>query len=560
MNPVFLLINDANRANAIGNYPVAAECSLRALEMDPGLAEAWYQLGMARKGLGMRPQAIAAFQEALQLVPDNPDAQNTLSLEFLEMGEHEVAEKCLLQAVSTAPNFAFAHSNLGRLRQKQKRFPEAEACFRRAIELAPEVAEIYANLCGNLNSQKDFDRAKTVGLKAVRLGPQLPAAWGNLARALDSLNEYEQATLAVQRALSLDPNDVESILTFGKIKAEQGEIASALELSRRGLAIAPDDPDLHFFLSLCLLTVGDYRTGFQEYEYRWRYSDSATPPSTSLPLWRGEAIAEGLDILVYAEQGFGDSIQFSRYLPLLKSRFARVAFLCPSPLIDLFQASFGDEIMIVSACDEACQKQFHWHCPLLSLPLALGTTTDTVPSAVPYLRARVTPRPASDARIGLVWRGNKHYEGDRWRSIPFASFSPLLAMPGIQWVSLQKDPLPEECEAIPHGFHDQIMQVKDFNDTASIVNSLDLVITIDSAVAHLAGALGKPVWLLNRATSEWRWGWRQETTPWYPTMRIFNQTRLGDWTSVLDRIRTALVHEFDIEIDGPRKKPERSQT
>ena len=415
------------------------------------------------------------------------------------------AEGYLLQSIKLAPGFSFPHSNLGKLREKQGNLAEAEAYFRKAIDLQPDLAIAHTNLCGILNAQK----------------------------------RHEEAETAARRAITIDPESAEAWCNLGLVYSDQGGFTQALACYEKSLVLNPSSPETHLSNASLLLKTGDYNKGFVGYEYRWEgASELSRRPDTLLPQWKGEPVAPSDAILLFPEQGFGDHIQFMRYLPMLKERFQRVVFICPKSLASLAKENFKN-IEIIDSTQCIDQKEFQWHCPFHSLALAFNTTLDSIPSA-PYLAwpqpAPLRKRPA----VGFVWKGRPSYADDRWRSVPLDIYGPLFQNTAVEWVCLQKDVTPEETAQLPLGSENAISKVQDFSDTAQIITRLDLVITIDSAIAHLAGAMGKPVWLLNRASGEWRWGWKKEASPWYPSMRIFNQTHMGEWAPVIQVVNAAL--------------------
>jgi tetratricopeptide (TPR) repeat protein len=536
-------INAANHANTHGRYEEAINGCQQALKLAPNSPEAWYNMGVAYRGRGDHAHAIHALRKTARLTENNPDAQNSIGLEFIELAAYADAERCLKHALALAPHFAFAHSNLGKLRERQKQPDAAKASFLRAIELQPDLAPAYSNLGGILNAQKDHEAAEAACRKAIELDPAAAEAWTNLGAALSGLKHHEAAEAACRKAIDLDPAAAEAWGGLGVALAHQGQLDSAMGAHRQAVKLAPEDPNALTSLGFYLLLIGQYREGWPAYEHRWEISDSrATRPRTSLPQWRGETVTPNAGILLFTEQGIGDSLQFIRYIPLLQKIFTRIAIICPPTLHRLFKASFGDGVQIVDTRTAIDPHAFQWHCPLLSLPLAFNTALEDIPGREPYL----FPSPAARAikadallRVGLVWRGNPNLAEDRWRSIPIADFSILLQRP-VHWISLQKDPTPEEVAYLPEKATTLMAEVTDFADTAAIIATLDLVISVDSSVAHLAAAMGKPVWLLNRATSEWRWGWKKERSPWYPSMRIFNQEVSGVWGPVLEHVTAAL--------------------
>jgi hypothetical protein len=314
-------------------------------------------------------------------------------------------------------------------------------------------------------------------------------------------------------------------------------------------------------LGITCLTMGDWEQGWIGYEARWQGAHETAKgtllePQTALPQWHGDTVSEKDRLLVFSEQGMGDSLQFSRYLLLVAQRFAKVSFVCPTPLARLFQHTFSPAIDILTT-HPTDQSAWQWQCPLMSLPKAFGTTLENVPAYDSYLRLkpewsmqwqqRLLSVGDGRPRIGLAWAGFKGHKSDARRSILLQKFSALLARRDVVWISLQKGEGADQCNALPAaiGMVDWTADVDDFADTAAFISQLDLVISIDTSIAHLAGALGKPVWMLNRFESEWRWLRDRGDSPWYPSMRIFSQRQARDWDEVLVRVDAAITQMTD---------------
>jgi tetratricopeptide (TPR) repeat protein len=504
--------------------------------------EAMRLLGLGRdlQAKGRLEEAIAAYRRAAALAPAAPEAHNNLGNALLEAGRPEEAAPCYRQALALRPDFAPALINLGNALGELEQLDEALAICRRAVQAAPLVPDAHNNLGAVLRDRQDFAAAAACFRAAIALAPADPAAYINLADALTEQGQLEDAEAACRHALRLAPDLAEAHTNLGVALRRQGRLADATASYRRALELSPGLGQDHFNLAVALLAQGDMASGWAEYEWRWRTRQMrADWRQFNQPQWRGEP-AEGKILLLHAEQGFGDTLQFCRYARLAAARGLRVVLEVQPPLRRLMQSLAGVE--------HICSRgeplpDFDLHAPLLSLPGALGTTVETIPAEVPYLHAAPEAAAAWRARlgalgedpfVGLVWAGNARLHSpaqaavDRRRSIPPALLAPLAAVPGINFISLQKDgPAP--------GFplFDPMQEMQDFADTAALVANLDLVISVDTAVAHLAGALGKPVWLLNRLDACWRWLAGRRDSPWYPAMRLYNQPRPGDWPAVI---------------------------
>jgi hypothetical protein len=329
---------------------------------------------------------------------------------------------------------------------------------------------------------------------------------------------------------------------------ELRQLAEAADALRQAHTLKPGMPEALFNESLLRLLQGDYAAGWRLHEHRWATEQRGAGRGFGAPLWLGDAPVAGRTILLHAEQGLGDTLQFARYAPLLAERGARVILEVPPPLVALL-AGLGGVERIVARGEPL--PVFELHCPLLSLPLAFGTTIDTIPAAVPYVsvpeshRRKWAARVPSGGvrRVGLVWYGNRQHRNDRLRSLPAEALGPLLTMAGVQWHCLQKGAgsAADAAVAASARMVNLTAEIADFADTAAYLEQLDLVVTVDTSVAHLAGALGRPVWVLLPFVPDWRWLLEREDSPWYPTARLFRQPALRDWDAVLRRVAAALA-------------------
>lgn len=431
---------------------------------------------------GRLEDAEALFRQALALDPRHADTLHMLGVIAYQSGRTAEAEALLRKAMAINPNEPTLHSSLGNVLQPQARSAEAEACYRKAVALRPDFA----------------------------------AAWTNLANTHKARGQFEQAFAAYAKSLALDP----------------------------------DNADTRHLRGMALLSSGDLLRGWAELEWRWRLPQSmAGRHAFAQPQWYGEA-GSGGTLLLHAEQGLGDTLQFCRFAPMAAARGWRVAIEAPAPLVRLLRSLDG--VAEVVTAGEALPA-YDAHCPMMSLPHAFDTTLDSVPAAIPYLRpdpeqvagwrARLDAAGASGLLVGLVWAGGAHLENikaamtDRRRSIPPHHLAPLSAVPGVQFVSLQKEGPPAPPAFPLLSFMDE---VTDFADTAALAANLDLVISVDTSTLHLAGAIGKPVWMLDRSDPCWRWMTGRTDSPWYPKLRIFRQTSPGDWPGVVARVVNAL--------------------
>jgi Flp pilus assembly protein TadD len=465
----------------------------------------------------------AALHAALTLCPERADLWTRLAGLTLHDGRTETAIQCQREALRLTPDDPEAHNVLGIACHALNSLAEAENHFRGALRLAPDHPHATLNLGVIRQSLGHPEEAEALYRAAWAQGCEPARAANNLALAL----------------------------------AEQGRPDEALAACRQALAARPDYPEAEVNLGMLLLMTGQLGLGWGPYEARWHVPPLSTsprlPPSTR---WTSLDQAAGKTILLLAEQGFGDTLQFCRYAPMVQALGARVILAVPAPLVRLMETLAGVDQVVT---EDAPVPEHDLHCPLMSLPLLFRTEIDTIPAHIPYLRVerpaieawdRLLP-PRTGPRIGLVWAG-AHRGGqpaaaavDRRRSMRLADMAPLAEVPGPTFISLQLGPALKHIETAPFPIVDVASGLTDFAATAALIEALDLVIAADTAVAHLAGALGKPVWLLSRFDACWRWmpnGIRPgpDTTPWYPSMRLFRQTRPGDWPGVMTGVVAAL--------------------
>jgi Flp pilus assembly protein TadD len=469
-------------------------------------AVAYNELGLALKGQRRWTEAIASFQEALRIRADFPEAHNNLGVTFKDRGNMAEAEESLRHALALNPDFVEAHNNLGTILESAGKLEEAAACYHQALRCKPDFAEAHNNLGVVLNKQ----------------------------------SKYAEAMAHYQRALQLKPDYSDAHHNVGTLLVDQGKLPEGLASYERALQLNPEDAEAHLGRAQAWLQLGDFERGFPEFEWRWRRS--VFPPRPfSQPLWDGSSLA-GCTILLHAEQGLGDTLQFIRYAPLVKQRGGWVIVECQDVLAPLLATCPGIDQVIVRGSP---LPYFHTHAPLVSLPRILKTTLDTIPADVPYLWAdpqmtehwRQVMGASGSFKVGIAWQGNPGHTNDRNRSVSLARFEPLARLDGVRLFSLQKGPGTEQLAEVKEhlSIQDLGSQIQTFQDTAAALENLDLVITIDSAVAHCAGALGLPVWVLVPFAADWRWLMHGEDNPWYPSVRLFRQPAPGDWDSVIAR-------------------------
>lgn len=532
----------------LGRLDEALACCRAAIALHPDAGGMYNNLAIALRGLSRNDEASAILFRALQLDPRNLEAMNTLGNTFREQGRMNEAVACFRQAIDLRPDYAEAHNNLGCALRALGRQAAAAGCFRRALTLKPDFAEAHNNLGLALRDQSRLDGAVVCHHRALALKPVFPDADNNLGIAYQEQGRFEDALDCFQRVLALSPGSPEAHNNLGLTLEELDRPDDVIACYRRAIDLKADFAEAHKNLAMALLARGDLGAGWAEYEWRWKTPDGLRYRRGFVhPQWRGE-VGDGRILLIHAEQGYGDSLQFCRYVPLAAARGWRIVLEVPEPLLRLLSGLPGVERLVAQGAD---LPPFDVHCPMLSLPLALGTTLATIPAGGPYLRAdddeaarwerllADEPHP----RVGLVWAGRQRSQLphaaalDRRRSLAPDRLVPLLEVTGPRFFSLQKD-----GPAVPAGFPviDVMAEMRDFADTAALIVNLDLVISVDTAVAHLAAALGKPVWLLDRFDPCWRWFRGRSDSPWYPTLHIFRQSRPGDWDDVLETLKDRL--------------------
>lgn len=520
----------------------------RAITLRPVLAPYHGNLGLALQGLGRRDEAEASFRRSLALLPDYAIAHNNLALVLRDQGKWNEAAASFRTAIAHKPDYLDAHLNLGLLLKEAGRWAEAETCLRRVVALRPGFAEAHDVLGVLLREQGRLPEAETCFREALRLRPDFPHALSNLGAVLQEQGRSGEAIDCYHQATALAPAFPQAHHNLGNALLDTGQVDAAIDRFRHALSLDPGNASIHANLANALLAQGRLTEGWQEYEWRWQIADMAAGrrPFTE-PQWRGEDAA-GKTLLIHAEQGLGDTLQFCRYAPLAAARGLRVVLEVQAPLRRLL-ASLPGVTQIVTQGETL--PPFDLHCPMLSLPLAFGTTLETIPAATPYLaadpvqdahwRGRLAALPGPGLRVGVVWAGNPRLHApraaavNRRRSLDPALLSPLLAVPGAHFISLQKD-----IPATPP-LTDWMTEVTDMADTAALIAGLDLVISVDTSVVHLAGALGTPVWMLDRSDPCWRWLRGREDSPWYPGLRLFRQTARGEWGPVITRVAAELT-------------------
>lgn len=447
-------------------------------------------------------------------------------------------------AVAADPGFAEAFVNLGHLFERAERTADAIAAYRRAVALNPGLFEAQLNLGNACFRAADFASARAALERAVALQRDSAEAHLNLGVVLRQNNQIDLAIEAFQRALRIRPDYAEGWTNLANACRAQNRIADAVTASRRALALAPESAAAHINYAMCELVAGNLRKGWPHAEFRHALKLGGAGREFSQPAWSGRESLQSQTILLHAEQGIGDTLLFVRYVRMVAARAARVYLEVQPPLRKLLDASMGDVATVIATGDPL--PRFDLHCALPSLPMAFDTELATIPADVPYVcppserleRWRQILSPTAVKRIGLAWAGNPTHPNDANRSIPLSMLTPLWSRDARpQFLSLKKEMCAADAAILQASpMVDLSDELADFADTAAAIAQLDLVIAVDTSVAHLAAALGRPVWILLPFSPDWRWLLGREDSPWYPTARLFRQPRTGDWESVIRRV------------------------
>jgi tetratricopeptide (TPR) repeat protein len=526
---------------------VEAEAGYRAaLEMKPNHFDALHLLGLVRHLRGDHADALRLVGTALKIRPDYPDALSNVGIILHALNRGSEALENFDRALKFKPQSAEVHANRGNALIQLRRHEEAVACFDRALALMPNYAAAHYNRGNALLALDRLDEALSAYDRALSFHPAWPEALNNRGNALIRLGRAGEAMSDYENALKLQPGQPDTLGNIGNALNVLGRPHEALAVLEQAIAARPGAPVAHYNAAMTRILLGDYKAGWAEYEWRWLtpWFHPQRRAFDALP-WLGGEPLEGKTILIHAEQGFGDMIQFARYVPLVAARGANVVLEMPEPLMALMAGLAGVSEMIAKG---AAPPKVDYHCPLMSLPHAFGTELASIPADVAYLAApadRMTKFAGAMAalkfpRVGLVWSGRPTHHNDLNRSLALAKLAALFEAP-CSLVSLQRDLRESDAAALPqYPITDLSAQLGDFADTAAAISQLDLVISVDTSVAHLAGALGKPVWILLPHAPDFRWMLERNDSPWYPSARLFRQRSAGDWDSVLEAVKAAL--------------------
>ena len=524
-----------------GRLKEAGALYQQILSERPDHAPSLHLLGVVALQIGQAQLAVNLIGAATEQDPGVPAYRNDLGEALRLLGDAEGAAACFEALIRLKPDHAGAHVNLGIVRQQQGRLAEALTLYERAVALKPAMPEAWTDLGALLLQLQRLAEADKALMTAFRLAPKDVATQLNLGNLRLEQDRLDEAMALYQLVLTTEPNHVAATLNLGRALKELGRPAEALRCYRQAEALAPDNATIRWNLGVCRLLLGDWLRGWQGFEARFA-AEAVARTGIDGPAWTGEPLPGGT-LLIHVEQGLGDTIQFARFAAMAKARgVGRILLACQAPLLALMEGVAGIDAVVPR---DGPLPPYDAQIALMSLGAALKITGPTLPPA-PYLAAdpaRIqawTARLGPGFKLGLVWQGHRQHRNDRNRSLPPAALAPLLAIPGVKSFSLQKEVGDVDLAALP-GIVDLSAELTDFTETAAAIMALDLVIAVDTSVAHLAGALGKPVWLALPHAPDWRWLMGRSDSPWYASARLFRQTERGAWAGPIAQMATALA-------------------
>jgi Flp pilus assembly protein TadD len=513
----------------------------------PDPADEAISVALAHHRAGRLGEAEKIYRQVLVRQPSHPDALQLLGVCYGQSGQPQKAVALISRALAIRPNVAEFHGNLGEFLRALGRIPQSIASFERAIALNGRDPVICNNFGVSLAEAQQFEAAIAQFRRAIELKGDYPDPHSNMGAALNAIGRLDEALAEIQTAIAMNPQLPGAYNNLGSVLFNKGEFSKAISLLSKFLSDNPNDAKIHANLALAYLVTGDFARGWREYEWRLRVPEIVGSRQFPQPRWDGGDL-QGKTILLHTEQGFGDMIQFARFIPLVASRGGKVILESPLETLRLFRGFPG--VWELAERDKPL-PHFDVQCPLMSLAEVFGVTEQTIPHDVPYLKADQElarqwagrfDAAGDRLRIGLAWAGRPQHAKDRNRSMKLEQFAPLASVENAAFYSLQMGQAAAQAAHPPSGLAltDWMKDVRDFADTAAMVEHLELLVTVDTSVAHLAAAMGKRVWLLLPRIPDWRWMLDRSDSPWYPTMRLFRQTTRDDWAEVLRRVAAAI--------------------
>ena len=538
-------------AHQMGQNNVAINLIEEAIESDPQNPQFYNTYGLVLEAIGKINEAIHSYEKAILINPAYAQAYLNLTIALQSSGDFEAAvEKCN-QIISLFGGSAHVYNLMGYSLEQQGCFREAIESYRQAIRLKPDFAEPYNHMGVIFIEQSQYYQAVINCQKALELAPDYVEAYNNLGVALNGIGQYVEAMEIYKKAICLDSQYIDAYYNWGNCLRNQNQCELAIPIFKKAIQISPDCAKAHWNLAISYLLAGKFPQGWAEYQYRRNphLRIITSPHQYEQPYWDGSSF-KGKRLLVHYEQGFGDNIQFVRYLPMVKQLGGTVILEVEKPLYGLFkQIKAADEFVLPSSGSMSPDVTFDFHISILDLPRIFATTIEDIPSEVPYLSAEPAKTKywkgkldSKSFKVGLVWAGSPRHQNDHNRSCPPNYFVPLAKIKGIKLYNLQKDPPSNKKTELVKDISIEYIgrEFEDFTDTAAAIENMDLVISVDTSVLHLAGAMGKPVWAIIPFVPDWRWMLDRQDSPWYPTMRLFRQKEPGNWDELLTRLAEQL--------------------
>lgn len=533
-----------------GEIQEAKKTCKQICQADPSNAPVLHLLGMIAYRAELYDDAVKQMSRAVQLSPNTPFFHNDLANSFLAQGKIDEAILCYRNALRLDPNIVRAYSKLGVALMKKNRVDQALQSFEIALMLKPDDTDALYHSGLLLDQEKKPHQAIACFERLLAIQPDRIDARYAMGAILSAMDRDEEAIGCYRKVLEMVPDHVYALNNLGLLLREQGEIDQAVAAFQKAIEIKPDQPPPHWNLSHALLLTGNFESGWQEFEWRLKKDDwqIANSRRCQVPLWSGESFA-GKTMLVHDEQGLGDTIQFMRYLLMVKELGGNVIFEAQKPLMGLLEGFPGIDRLVPSTADGFLPEGIDIYAPLLSLPAIFNTTVDTIPDTVPYLHADTAKTncwrerlQGDEFKVGIVWAGRPENPNDRNRSCHLRNFEPLTNIRGVRLIGIQLGEAAEQVNDLPAGM--EVInfgpELENFTDTMGLIENLDLIIAVDTAVAHLAGAMGKAVWLILTFAHHWPWLLERTDSPWYPSMKIYRQKKKGDWAGIFKQAKMDL--------------------
>lgn len=564
-----ILKNDERNIEALVNLGVvlkqlnqrqkAYELYIKAININPKYAFAYNNLGNLLKEAGRLKEAIKVYSDVIKIEPKNFHAYNNLGMVYEKLNDYNKAIIAYKEAVRVNPNFAKAVNNIGVVLYKQKKYKEAIEIFKIALNIDPKYYELYSNIGACYNKLKEYEKAIESLNFAIKKDPKHSGAYTNLGNVYNKLHDYKKASKLHEKSILLDPNGSNAYSNVGTSYKNLGQASKAIQAYKKAIELEPNFVNAHFDLSTMYLAKGDYKNGFDEYEWRFRKEEMIShmiknKDIFSKPMFTGKEEIKGKTILLHSEQGFGDSIQFIRFLKPFKDKFpCKIAVKCRDELKELFKCL--EEIDVLSNRSEVT-PDFDYHLPIMSMPKLLEIKTlKDLPKTNPYLFASKhrdfeIKSKKGELNVGICWSASVTGESYEGKVFSLEYFKPLIENEKINVYSLQVGSQNEEIKKL--GLEGKVIDLThkliDFSITASLIKELDLVISSDTSVAHLAGALDTPVWIPLQKIPDWRWQNKGEKSAWYPSAKLFRQKTARHWESVFQSIYDKIFTYYKIKI------------